>query len=537
MMFLPIMIATNPASAQVNILGNRYDNERTGANLEETQLTTANVNTASFGKLWSYTVSGSVYAQPLYVANLTMDGNPHNVLYVATMNNDVYAFDADANSDNVLWTVNLGPPIPMGQILPPDENGNNITGNVGIESTPVIDLSTNTLYLLARTWEDGSFFQRLHALDLLTGQEKFNGPVVVQGSVAGTGDGGDAITFDPKMQNQRAGLALANNQVFIAWASHEDVLPYHGWVMSYDAGDLHQTGIFCTTPDVFNVPPNHDTADKGGVWMSGRAPVVDTDGNVYYMVGNGAWDGNRNFGDSFLKFSSANGLQLVDWFTPDDWLGLGDGDEDLGSSGPFMIPGTGLLVGGGKENLFYLLQAASLGNEVPGNTQIPQVLNNQQDGSSSGSIFSGPALWSSRIDGPALYVWADQDVMKAYHFNGVTFDTAPFSSGTVPAPMGNSGGSLAISARAGTPGTAIVWALIPLSDDADVGLHQGILRAFDAEDLTHELWNSQIVPGDDSGIWAKYNPPTVVNGRVYVASFPSDGVGDGAILVYGRRAP
>ncbi len=257
----------------------------------------------------------------------------------------------------------------------------NIVGNVGIESTPVIDTSTNTMYLVARTKESGQYFQRLHALDITTGAEKFGGPVAISGSVKGTGTAGSGgvLAFSPLIENQRSGLALANGQIFMAWASHEDLNAYHGWVMSYNAATLAQTGIFCTTPN----------GSLGGVWMSGRAPAVDSAGNVYYISGNGTWDGLTAFSESFMKFSSTGGLAFLDWFKPDNYAALKNADEDLGSSGPILIPGTDLIVGGGKRSIFYLMQTSSLGHENGTNGEIVQTLNNN-----GGPIHGGPVYWN-----------------------------------------------------------------------------------------------------------------------------------------------
>ena len=254
------------ASAGGSVLTERYDNSRTGANLNETMLSPSSVSPSTFGKLWSYTVSGSVQAQPLYVANLYMPGyGVRNVLYVVTMNDMVYAFDADSSSNTPLWSDNLpavtiASPVPIAQIIGVESaSTENIVGNVGIESTPVIDMSTHTMYLVTRTMELGLGCencvaeQKLHALDITTGQEKFGGPVVISGSVPGTGDGASTDIFNELNANQRSGLALANGQIYISWASHEDKVAFlpawHGWIMSYNASTLQQTGIFCTTPN------------------------------------------------------------------------------------------------------------------------------------------------------------------------------------------------------------------------------------------------------------------------------------------------
>ena len=304
-----------PVLAQVNILTNRYDSQRTGANLSETILTAGNVSAAGFGKLYSYPVDGAVYAQPLYVAGVTIDGVARNVLYVATMNDKLYAFDADQPSPTPLWIRDFTTPpsvtaIPITDLVSANLN---IIGNVGIQSTPVIDLPTATIYLVVRTKESGTYVQRLHALDIATGSSRPGSPATIEGSVPGVAPEstidatGRTLAFDPKMQAQRTGLGLTNGVVLIAWGSHEDALPYHGWIMGYDATTLARVGIFCVSPDT----------SGGGIWQGGRAPAIDAAGNAYFATGNGLWDGARSFGDSLLKFNVRRSVMTaVDFFTP-----------------------------------------------------------------------------------------------------------------------------------------------------------------------------------------------------------------------------
>lgn len=547
-------------SAQVKILANRYDDARTGANLSEIQLNAANVSVNNFGKLWSYSIDGAVYAQPLYVPGLMISGGVHNVLYVATMNDKVYALDADTTS--TLWCISLTSdisggcvtptnlvvnsgttPIPMTDILghrAPDDTGFNIVGNIGILSTPVIDPLTNTMYLVARTKESGnpcatnfqgnsSYCQRLHAIDIVTGAEKFGGPSTIAGQVPGTGSGNvkGKIIFDPLMGNQRPGLALVNGQIFISWASHEDSTPnYKGWVMSYNASTLAQTGIFCVTPN--------GGQGEGGIWMWGRAPAVDARGNVYFMTGNGDWDGSTEFGDSIIGFSSLSSgspMPLLDYFTPSNQGPLNSADLDLGSSGPMMIPGTNLLVGAGKSSILYVMDTTPPINL--GGLELASPPPPVQDLFINSSITNnyvkgGPVYWDrSGGLGPWLYVWPENDVAKAYHFNGATFDdgatnpATPTSTGTVAAPGGNAGAVLTLSANGSSAGSGILWASIP-TEDADVGIHPGRLYAFNADDISKELWDSDQNTGRDGvGNWGKTVPPSVANGRVYILSYPT----------------
>lgn len=538
------------ASAQIDVVTERYDDARQGANLQETVLDTSNVNVDQFGKLWSYTVSGSIYAQPLYVRNVTLPGQgTHNLLYVVTMNDMLYAFDADSSSNTPLLSFDVTSEVPgstVGTVADIIGFNDNIIGNIGIESTPVIDLSTNTMYFLARTEEpDGqcgavhpTFCQRLHAVDITTFAERPNSPVIISGAVAcnpsagGSACGDQApgmVTFDPKISDQRSSLALSNGRVFIAWSSHSDYFPYHGWVMAYDATTLQQTMIWSAAPD--------GTSFNGaGVWMGGRAPAIDADGNVYYTTGNGNWDGVTNFGESFVKFGPTPDSPLVDWFTPDSYDTLNQEDLDLAGSGPILLPGTNLIISGGKGGEFYLVNTTNMGHEVLHDVQIPQEFNNNRSGSNQ--IKGGPVYWNRDTGiGPWMYVWSDDgNTFNAYHFNGATFDLPAVSQGTMLSES-SAGGVLTLSANGSTPGSGIVWSSMA-TEGANSGVHPGILRAFDADNLNTELWNSnQNQTRDDSGNWPKFSPPTVVNGHVYLGSFPSDGVGDTAVNVYGLLTP
>jgi hypothetical protein len=506
------------ASAQ-SILSERYNDARTGANLAETTLTTSNVTVSRFGKLFSQSVNGYTQAQLLYMPGVAIPNKgTHNVVFVGTMNDVLYAFDADSNTGanaSPLWVHDFTnpsagiTPVPIVDIV--GSNSLNIVGNVGIESTPVIDPSSDTMYVVVRTKENGAYFQRLHAIAIETGADLPGSPVTIQGSVG-------TLTFDPKIHNQRSSLALANGKVFIAWASHEDKNAYHGWVMAYDATTLARVGIFTTSPG----------GSEGGIWMGGWAPAVDSTGNVFYIVGNGSWNGSSRFGQSFLRFATSSGLSLSDWFTPDNWSSLNSSDSDLGSCGAMLIPGTTLVVGGSKGSIFYVLHANNLGHEQSGNGQAVQLLH-----LNSGEIKGGPVYWDrSTSPGPWMYVWAENDYPKAFHFNGATFDTTPASKGTILAPSGASGGVLALSANGTTAGTGIVWASIPINQNGDHGVVNGMLRALNASDLTKELWNSQQNSSrDSSGTWPKFSAPVVANGKVYLGSFSNK------ITVYGLLPP
>lgn len=516
----PILLIAWPIHAQITISTNRYDGARTGANLSESTLTAANVSRDTFGKLYSYPVDGSVYAQPLYIPSVTIGGVARNVLYVATMNDKVYAFDADRPSGTPLWmrdfTSASVTPVPITDITADNKN---IVGNIGIQGTPVIDTSTGTIYLLARTKENGSVYvQRLHALDITTGASRSGSPVTITGSVSGTapdstpGPGGQVVTFNPKMQSQRAALALSNGVVLIAWASHEDLKPYHGWIMGYDAATLAKVATFCVTPDAY----------EGGVWQGGRAPTIDAAGNAYFVTGNGAWDGSRNFGNSVLKFSvNRGGMSLLSYFTPGNYETLNVKDDDLGGSSFTLLPGTNLMLGGGKEGILYLLDAASLGGMTADDHQIPQRFD-----AGNGHVMGGPVFWDSATLGPMIYHWAEDDVLKAYRFSGGRVALPHDFEGPILSP-GHPGGSLTVSANGSQPGTGIIWSSMPTNQDGIHGLVAGILRAFDAESL-NQIWNSdQNAARDRVGTLMKFVPPVVVNGRVYMPSH------DNAVHVYG----
>lgn len=506
--------------AQVNVLTSRYDPQRTGANLRETALTIANVNPTQFGKLHSYPVDGSVYAQPLYVSGVVIGGRAHNVLYVATMNDKLYAFDADSSSPAPLWMRDFTSPpavtpVPITDIAAP---GLNIVGNIGIQSTPVIDGPSQRLYLLARSKENGAYVQRLHAVDIRTGQEHDGSPVTVEGSAPGTapdatpGPGGTIITFDPKMQAQRAGLALANGIVLVAWAAHEDLVPSHGWIMGFDAVTLVRVGIFATAPDDY----------LAGIWEGGRAPAVDGQGYAYFATGNGKWDGVRNYGDSLLKIAAGpQGLSVADYFTPSNEAALKIDDDDLSGSGFTLLPGTNLLLGGGKEGVLYLLNKDNLGHQTPDDRQAQKI-------SATGHVMGGPVYWRS-LTQQFIYNWSEDDVLKAYEFTGSSIVTTPRAQGQIVSP-GHPGGTLTVSSNGSIADSAIIWASMP-TENAKHGLHAGILRAFNAITL-EELWSSERNPARDRvGTLMKFVPPVVANGRVYLPNH------DGAVDVYGLLTP
>ncbi|HXA48972.1 MAG TPA: hypothetical protein VNV86_01640, partial [Candidatus Acidoferrum sp.] len=380
-------------SAQTGVYVNRYDAATTSANLHETVLTPAAIK-GHFGKLYSYYVDGAVFAQPLYAPGIAIAGRGAlNVLYVATANDRVYAFDAD-RAGPPLWMRNLTDemagvtPVPVTDIT--NNNDLNVVGNVGIIGTPVIDRAGGALFLVARTRENGKHVQRLYKLALATGKD-LAAPAGIDAAVKSSAkDAVDGtLRFDPKGGNQRPGLVLVNGNVIIAWASHEDIRPYHGWVMAYSAATLKQVAVFCVSPD----------GTEGGIWQSGRGPAVDPTGAIYFETGNGSFDGKRDFGTSLIKLVLRGGAFTVDdYFTPHDYEALNARDVDLGSTGPMLIPGTNFLLGGSKRGVLYLFDSSKLGRLTPDDAGMLQQVDNK-----GGRLLAGPAYWGTK-DAGKVYV-------------------------------------------------------------------------------------------------------------------------------------
>ena len=502
---------------QVSVLTQHNDAARTGANLAETALNVSNVNASQFGKLFSRTVDGQIYAQPLVVSNVNIPGKgARNVVFIATMHNSVYAFDAEDPAVTLpYWQVNLGPSVPNADVASPD-----IQPEIGITAAPVIDASTSTIYLVAKTKEAGSYFQRLHALDLRSGQEKASSPVVISASVPGFGFGsvGGVITFDALKQLNRPGLLLLNGRVYLAFGSHGDHLGATGWVLGYDAATLQRTAVFNANPNGW----------LGAIWQAGQGLAADAAGFIYLMTGNGDFDyntGGRDLGMSFVKLRTPD-LSVADWFTPYNYFNLVSEDLDLSGSGPLLIPGTNLVVGGGKEGVFHLLDRANLGHfNAGGNTQIVQNFT-----AAAGHIHGSPVYWNGP-GGPFIYLWSESDRLKQFKFGSV-FQTTPVATSAMLVPDGMPGGMLSVSANGSAAGTGIVWASHPFSLDANPATVPGILRAFDATNVGTELWNSrQNAARDDFGNFAKFCVPTIANGKVYLATFSNQ------LVVYGLNPP
>lgn len=502
--------------AQTSVTQSRYDRFPTAANTRETTLTASNVNAASFGKLYSYYVDGAVYAQPLYLPSVQIPGRgARNVLYVATMNDKLYAFDAD-QAGPPLWlrdfTDETAGVTPVLVVDITNDNALNIVGNVGIEGTPVIDPAAGSIYLVVRTKEQGKYFQRLHKLDLTTGKDQIP-PATIEAAVPSTArDATDGqLHFDPKAGNQRPALVLVNGQVVIAWASHEDFPPYHGWIMTYDGATLKQTGAVSTTPN----------SDAGGIWQSGRGPAVDSSGNAYFAVGNGGWNGKTDFGSSILKLQiGAADLAVVDSFTPHDYGAINEQDADIGSTGPLVIPGTSILICGSKRGIIYVLDTGKMGRMTANDEGLLQTLE-----VNGGRVMAGPAYWDGP-SGPTLFIWCETDFPKAFRFKGRLFDPMPVLKGTV-ASHASPGGAITISSDGKRPGTGILWGTVTTGKSADHGNQPGVFHAFNAETL-REIWNSEQRPERDRlGTLVKFVPPLVVAGKVYIPNY------DNGVNVYG----
>ena len=497
-------------TAQINVLTANYGNDRSNANLQETVLTTANVTPVNFAKLGSFPVDGQIYAQPLYVRQLFLSGRGvFNVVYAVTQHNSVYAYDADsAAAPNLLWHVNLGASVPATTF---GAGYTDITPEIGILSTPAIDLQRGAIYVTAATLEKGSVVYRLHALDLLTGAEKCNGPAVIGGSVKGTGVGGTAggkIPFDPLWHIQRPGLLLANDAVYVAFGSHGDAGPWHGWMVSYNASDLSkQSALFMASPNGWG----------GAIWQSGSGPAADSTGSVYAISGNGSYDGKTEFSESVLKFNGD--LTLNGWATPPNWSMLAQDDYDL-SAGPALIPGTHSIVAGDKYGQLYFIDGDALAPFASGQSGNAQIIQGVQ----WGGIFNF-ALWPRGTTIQCLFA-ATRQRRDAYQIAGGGLNATPVGE-TAPTGAAIPYVGMAISANGSTPGSGILWETTGNRSDPTL---PATLHAFDAGNLADEIWNSNMTGGADSvGMFAKYANPTVVNGKVFVPTW------SGALTVYGLR--
>ena len=508
------------AYGQVDVVVHRYDNFRTNQNLSETILTTGNVNSTSFGKVYSFAVDGFVYAQPLYKSNVSIPSQGiHNVVYIATQHDSVFAFDADTAAP--LWQVNFTNPaagvttIPIGDMLTSDLIPDT---EVGIMSTPVIDPVAGTLYVVAGTKENGNHVYRIHALDMTTGTDKVP-PTAIQGSVPGTGFGSTAGTmpFHPEWQLQRPGLSLANGNVYVGFGSSSDNWNWHGWLFGFNATTLANVAIFCTTPDGLG----------GGVWAAGEAPPVDASGNLFFSTGNGDFDGSTNYGDTYVKLGTASGLTVLDFFSPFNQQTINAADLDIASAGIMLLPdsaGTSahphIAVGGGKDGTVYLVDRDRMGG-FNGSYTNPDSQIIQEIWNAIGAIsinvkasalpyvennYSTPAFWQNH-----LYWVGINDKVKMFTLTNGLLSTSPVSTSATTYPFG--GAQPVVTANSSTATTGVLWAI-------ERGASNNILHAYNATNLTSELYNSSQAAGnrDQMGASVKFIVPTVANGKVFVGS-------------------
>jgi hypothetical protein len=503
------MLTVNPgtSNSSVDVITYHYDNGRSGQNLNETALTPANVNSTTFGKKGEFTVDGLVDAQPLYLSQVAIGGQKKNVLYVATEHGSVYAFDADSingTTSTFLWkTSTLG----SGETTSDNRGCSQVTPEIGITSTPVIDRSRNAIYVVAMSKNsNGTYFQRIHALDLTTGQELFGGPKNITATYPGTGDNssGGNVVFDPKQYKERPGLLQINGTMYTTWSSHCDARPYTSWVMAFSADTLAQTGVL-------NLVPN---GSEGGIWMAGTAPAADASGNLFFIIGNGTFDTtldsngfpvNGDCGNCFVKLSTSAGLKLADYFTPHNTVAESNADTDFGSGGGILlldVTDSGgntrhLSVGAGKDSIIYVVDRDSMGKFSANTDQIYQEISGQL----GGGVYSMPAFFNNTV-----YYGAVGDALKAFPVTTARLAAVPSSQST---PHFSYPGTTPSVSANGTA-NAIVWAI------ENSG---AILFAYDAASLTTELYDSnQAANNRDHFSGNKFITPMVANGRVYVGT-------------------
>jgi Bacterial Ig-like domain (group 2) len=523
------LIVTAPAGGVANIVMWHFDAQRTGLNPNEASLSPATVTPQTFGKLFSYLLDGYEYGQPLLVSNLTINGGAHNVVFAATENDSVYAFDADNyGSGAPLWQVSLlqpgETPIVDGPIQPFQ----------GITSTPVIDTTSNTTYVVSTQTltSTGVSTFRLNALDITTGKQKFGGPMTLQASVPGTNsDSVNGVASLTTSCVQRAALLLANSTVYIGFGGC-----HSGWLLAYDAQSLAQTGVFNASP---NQNGEGTYASAGGIWMGGGGPAADDSGNVYVTTGNGPWDGQTAWGDSVLKFANNGQLQLVDYFTPDDYRFMNCHDADLASGGLLLIPGGTEALAAGKTGKLYLVNTTNLGKEQAndaGATQtVPGVLSDQGFTPYPASCTDTLGTWTTDVNSYEIFSTASYFNGSIYVGITPTATAIPVGivqfqySGTLtpllessPAMQLGSNGATAFISANGTA-NGILWIIDhgePLQNQDPNGAAPttATLRAYDTGNLDSELYDSGINVEDAPGYGIKFTSPIVANGKVYIGT-------------------
>lgn len=487
-----------------SVLTYHDDVGRTGLDPNETTLTTSNVNSSSFGKVGFLTVTGKVDAEPLYVANLMIGGAAHNVVFVATEHDLVYAFDADTFTQ--LWQTSV---LGTGETTSDTHSCSQITPEIGITSTPVLDPNAGahgTIFVVAMSKDSsGNYHQRLHALDLTTGSEQSGSPVEIQATYpSATGQN----TFDPYQYAERSGLLLLNGVIYMGWTSHCDEEPYQGWLMAYNESTLQQTSVLDLTPN----------GSEGSIWMSGSGLAADASGFIYFLDANGSFDTNLNgsgfpangdYGNSFLKVSTTGGtLTAADYFAMSNTVSESSADEDLGSGGALVLPDlkdasgntVHLAVGAGKDGSIYVVNRDNMGKF---NSSNNSAIYQEVDGQIGGQEFAMPAYFNDTI-----YYGAVSAALKAFPITNAKVATAPSSASSTT--FAYPGTTPSISANGASNG--IVWVVENAGGN-------GILHAYDATNLATELYNSsQASNGRDSFVDNKFITPMIANGKVYVGT-------------------
>jgi hypothetical protein len=507
---LTVNPAINPSG--VDVITYHYDNMRTGQNINEMTLMPVNVKEAAFGKLGEFAVDGLVDAQPLLLSGLAIPGKGNkNVLYAVTEHDSIYAFDADSISSaggTILWQTTA---LLSAETTSDNRGCGQVTPEIGITSTPVIDRSRNAMYLIAMSKDGkGNYYQRLHALDLTTGKELFGGPVAIQATYPGTGDNSSngKLVFDPKQHKERPGLLQIGGTIYTMWSSHCDFRPYTSWILAYSADTLAQVSVL-------NLVPN---GSDGAIWMAGTAPAADAGGSIYTILGNGDFDttlnvqgfpSNSNCGNCYVKITSTAPLTLLDYFTPLNTVSESNGDVDFGSGGPLLLPdvvdGTGktrhLAVGSGKDANIYVLDRDNMGKFDGGADNIYQLVSGQL----SGGVYSKPSYFNGTV-----YYGAAADTIKAFPIANGLLATSPSSHSAHS--FGYPGATPSISASGNVNG--IVWVV-------ENGT-PAVLHAYDATNLSNEFYNSNQAPkGRDQFSGNKFITPMVANGKVYVGTSKS----------------
>jgi F5/8 type C domain/Secretion system C-terminal sorting domain len=529
-----LVICAMTAIAQVDVLTQHNDLNRTGFNSQETKLNTKNVQVGSFAKLFSCGLDDQVYAQPLVATAINLPGvGSRNVVIVATVNNSIYAFDADsARQAGAYWHVNFTPsgtrPPQNTDFVPPlcGFTYHDFQGKFGIVGTPVIDKTAGTIYVVTRsvsTDGNNTFVQYLHALDITTGADKTGSPVIITAQVNGVGYNnssvGGVVSFDPKKQNQRPGLLLLNGIVYIGYASHCDWDTYYGWLLGYDATTLQQKIVYNTAPG----------AGRGGIWMSGGGPSADALGNIYVGTGNGLADSipnaATNMGESVIKLTpSGSTLSVNSFFTPYNYSDLDNADLDFGPAQVMLIPNTQLAVTGSKEGKLYVMDRSNMGGYSATSNNVLQSINI----GAAAHMHTALSYYKGTTN-EFVYTWPENSLLRAIPVDRVNNDLD--SAGTVVSglqgPIGNAGSMLSVSSNGAVDSTAVLWVSHSSNCDANQAGCPGVLRAVNANNVTQELWNSNMVATDNVGIYAKNVCPTIANGKVYLPNF-SD-----SLLVYG----